>query len=99
MCFTIVFQKKMSSQILGWLQLVSERSVRIPLDHGKTLSLHGFLRIIMYNMIIPRALEHCLSWVASFESCPVPTPSCAVKFLWMGRETSVDFSLEANIGL
>ena len=75
--------KKMSYQILGLLQLVSELSVRIPLDRGKTLSLHGFLRIIMYDMIIPCALEHRLSWVSSFESCPVPTSSCAVKFLWM----------------
>ena len=89
----------MFSQILGLLQLVSERSVRIPLDRGKTLSLHGFLRIIMYDMIFPCALEYRLSRVASFESCPIPTPSCAVKFLWMDWEMSVDFSLDASVGL
>ena len=75
--------KKMFSQILGLLQLVSERSVRIPLDRGKTLSLHGFHRIITCDMIFPCALEHRLSRVVSLESCPVPIPSCVVQFLWM----------------
>ena len=91
--------KKMFPKILGSLQLVSERSVRIPLDRGKTLSLHRILRIITYDMIILCALEHRLSWVASFESCPIPTHSCVIRFLWMNWETSVDFFLEANIGL